>query len=108
MVYKVQLEDRKKDEQQLQSTKKVLAFHTSSDMNNSDDDEEEMAMLSRKIRKFLKKGKFTPTCFNCNKTGHMKKDCPLLKSKGKFKSKKFKKKKDYRASWENVIQGRCY
>ena len=31
----------------------------------------------------------------------MKKDCPLLKNKGKFKSKKFKKKKDYQASWEN-------
>jgi len=49
----VQLEVRKKDEQ-LQSKKKVLAFHTSSDMDNSDDDEEEMAMLSRKFRKFLK------------------------------------------------------
>ena len=31
----------------------------------------------------------------------MKKDCPLLKNKGKFKSKKFRKKKDYQASWEN-------
>ena len=31
----------------------------------------------------------------------MKKDCPLLKNKGKFKSKKFKKKKDYQASWKN-------
>ena len=30
----------------------------------------------------------------------MKKDCALLKNKGKFKSKKFKKK-DYEASWEN-------
>ena len=38
MTYEVQLEDRKKDEQQLQSKKKVLAFHTSSDMDNSDDD----------------------------------------------------------------------
>ena len=31
----------------------------------------------------------------------MKKDCPLLKNKVKFKSKKFKKKKDYQAPWEN-------
>ena len=31
----------------------------------------------------------------------MKKYCLLLKNKGKFKSKKFKKKKDYQASWEN-------
>ena len=39
--------------------------------------------------------------FNCDKIGHMKKNCPLLKNKEKFKSKKFKKKKDYQASWEN-------
>ena len=56
MAFEVQLEDRKKDEQQLQSKKKVLAFHTSSDMDNSDDDEEEMAILSRKLRNFLKQG----------------------------------------------------
>ena len=31
----------------------------------------------------------------------MKKDCPLLKNNGKFKSKEFKKKKDYQASWKN-------
>ena len=60
-------------------------------MDNSDDDEEEMAILSRKFRKFLKQGKFNPTCFNCNKIGHIKKDCPLLKNKRKFK---FNKKKE--------------
>ena len=38
IAYEVQLEDRKKDEQQLQSKKKVLAFHISSDLDNSDDD----------------------------------------------------------------------
>jgi len=56
-------------------------------------------MLSRKFKKFLKQGKFK--CFNYSKTGHMKKDCLLLKNKRKFKSKRFKKKKDYQASWEN-------
>ena len=73
------------------------------DMYNQDDDEEEMAMLSKKFRKFLKQGKFNPICFNCNKTGHMKKDCPLLKNKGKFKSKKFKKKKDFKHHEKIVI-----
>ena len=68
----MQLEDRKNDELQLLLKKKVLAFHTSSDMDNLDDDDEEMAMLSRKLKKFLKQGKFNPTCFNCNKTGHIK------------------------------------
>ena len=67
MAYEVQLEDRKKDEQQPFSKKKELAFHASSDTDNSDDNKEEMAMLSRKFKKFLKQGKFNPTCFNCNK-----------------------------------------
>ena len=31
----------------------------------------------------------------------MKKDCLLLKHKSKYKSKKFRKMKDYEASWEN-------
>ena len=48
MAYEVQLEDRKKDEQQLQSKKKVLAFHTSLDMDNSDDN------ALKKIQKVLK------------------------------------------------------
>ena len=82
MACEVQLEDRKDDELQLQSKKKVLTFHTSSDMKNSDNDKEEMTMLSRKFRKFLKQGKFNPICFNCNKSGHIKKDCPLQKYKG--------------------------
>ena len=52
MAYEVQLEDRKKNEQQPFSKKKEFAFHAFSDTDNSDDDEEEMAMLSRKFRKF--------------------------------------------------------
>ena len=108
IAYEVQIEDRKKDEQQLQSKKKVLSFHTSSDLYNSDDDEEEMAMISRKFRKFLKQGKFkkkkdtndNPHCFKCSKPGHMKKDCSLLKSKGNFKSfnKFYKNKKAFQAT----------
>ena len=48
-------------------------------------------MLSRKFSKFLKQGKFNPTCFNCNKTGHMKKDCPLLKNKREIQEQKVQK-----------------
>ena len=92
MAYEVQIEDRKKDEQQ-QFKKKVLAFYASSYTENSNDEEEEMAMISRKFRKFLKQGKFkknkdtndNPLCFKCNKLGHMKKDCPLLKPKENLK-----------------------
>ena len=101
MAYEVQLEDRKKDEQQLQFKKKVLAFH--SDLDNSDDDEEEMTMILGKFRKFQKQDKINPLCFKYNKPSHIKKDCPLLKYKRNFKTfNKFnKKKKDQQETWEN-------
>ena len=87
MAYEVQLEDRENDEES--KNKKVLAFNTTSDKEDSDDDDEEMGMFARKFRKFIKRGNFkfknsnstNPLCFKCNKPGHMKKDCPMLKNK---------------------------
>jgi len=108
IAYKVQLENRKKDEQQLK--KKVLAFHASLGTEDSKNEEEKIAMITRKFRKFLKLGKFkknkkindNPLCFKCNKPDHMKKDCLLLKPKGNFKSSnKFKKKKAFQAICDN-------
>jgi len=88
MAYKVQLQDRKKDE--LQPKKKVLAFKASLETEDSDD-EEDVAVILRKFKKILRKGKFkknkdindSPLCY-CNKPGHMKKNCPLLKPKANF------------------------
>jgi len=51
MAYEVQLEDRKKDEQQLQSKKQVLAYHTFSDLDSSDDDEDEIDF--KKVQNFF-------------------------------------------------------
>jgi len=67
-------------------------------MEDPDDEEEDIAIISRKFKKNLRKGKFkknkdTPLCFKCNKSGHMKKNCPLLKPKDNFnKFNNFKKK----------------
>jgi len=87
MAYEVQLEDRKKDDE---PKNKSLAFKASENEEDTDSDEEdEIALFTRKFRKYLKKGKFknssfknsneSSMCFNCNKPGHFKKDCPLLR-----------------------------
>ncbi|XP_020258874.1 glutamic acid-rich protein-like [Asparagus officinalis] len=52
MAYEVQLEDRKKDNED--KNKKVLAFQASTDDEDSDD-EEKFEIITRKFRKFLKK-----------------------------------------------------
>ena len=54
MAYEVQLQDRKKDKQ-LQPKKKVFTFNASSDSEDLDNEEDDIAMILRKLRKFLKK-----------------------------------------------------
>ena len=39
-------------------------------------------------------------CFKCNKLGHLKRDCPLLKLKTFKKVKKQTKKKAHQATWD--------
>jgi len=88
MAYKVQVQERKKDEQS-QPKKKLIAFKASSDSEDSDGEEEDMAMITTKFRKFLRKAKFNkfkdtnevPLCFKCSKLGHMKKIVPYLSQK---------------------------
>jgi FtsZ-binding cell division protein ZapB len=116
MAYEVQLEDRKKDEEP--KNKKILAFNASSDNEESDEDDEDIAMITRKFKRFLKRGKLNsnkfkntdlPLCYGCNKPGHIKKDCPLLKSKTKLKNSNFnnfnkiqkKKKKAMSVTWDD-------
>ena len=41
-----------------------------------------------------------PLCFKCNKLGHIKRDCPLLKLKTFKKDKKQNKKKALQATWD--------
>ncbi|XP_057997284.1 uncharacterized protein LOC131176299 [Hevea brasiliensis] len=90
--------------------KKTTAFKAaSSDSSNSSSDEDDLAMITRRFKKAFKKGgskykKFLKKyslkgetskdqseikCFECNKPGHIKPNCPKLKKKNsKDKSKK--------------------
>ncbi|MFV0960729.1 hypothetical protein QML37_30615, partial [Klebsiella pneumoniae] len=107
MAYEVQLHDRLEEE----TKKKTLAFKAISDSENSDEEEdEEIHFITHQFRKFMKNRfqqkmkKVNPSyssevkCFNCKKAGHIKKDCPFLKTKPK---EHFKKKKAFQACWDD-------
>ncbi|XP_057999048.1 uncharacterized protein LOC131177895 [Hevea brasiliensis] len=102
--------------------KKTIAFKVSSENSSDEDDEfdeEELALMTRRIRKmlfqnkkFIPKRNFKkdkgesskrdpPICFECNKPGHIRADCPKLKKPfNKFKKFKKFKKKVLKATWD--------
>jgi len=93
MAYEIQMEERREKEKEregLRRKEKTIALKATSDLESIEDDDtdDDVAFLTRNFKKFLAKGRFTRgkgessrtfTCYECNKTGHMKKDCPLLK-----------------------------
>ncbi|KAE8693977.1 hypothetical protein F3Y22_tig00110788pilonHSYRG00208 [Hibiscus syriacus] len=75
----------------------------SSDEVDEDDDEQEeemvkllkelkRLMISKEVKHESTKKKSPPICFNCQRKGHVKYECPLLKKKGK---------KTFVASWSD-------
>ena len=117
------------------SKKKEIAFNANTLPEDSELDNDTMAMLVRNYKKMFRKGNTSSSfdlsntvCYKCNKTGHMKKDCPLNQNKegsskyykedhykyrknDKYKKDKYKsrkgdrhkyyKKKAYAATWDD-------
>ena len=78
------------------------------------DGDEEMALFVRRFNRFMRRGRFQNKpnvrpeskdeiiCYNCNKPGHMKFYCPLLKKKNEnYKQRRSFKKKALHVTWDN-------
>ncbi|GAV88795.1 zf-CCHC domain-containing protein/UBN2 domain-containing protein [Cephalotus follicularis] len=110
---------KKDDDEEKEKKKKMVALKSSQieDSEDDDDDDEELALITRKFKKFLsskkkfggkpnkkvhQKGETSKKeeiiCFECNKPGHYKSDCPRLKKKDLLKKKN---KKAMIATWDD-------
>ncbi|GKV41208.1 hypothetical protein SLEP1_g48774 [Rubroshorea leprosula] len=102
----------------VEKKKKDVAFKASNQKENSEDDasdgENISTLISREVRRFMKKNiksklekrdegestKRSVKCYECNKMGHYRNECPKLK-KGERKNKKSMKKKAFTTTWSN-------
>ena len=85
------------------SKKKEIAFKATTSNDDVELDNETMAMLVRNYKKMFNKGTENSsfdlsnvTCYNCNKTGHLKKDCPQNQPQDRGSSPKYHKEDKYK------------
>ncbi|KAE8667463.1 hypothetical protein F3Y22_tig00112408pilonHSYRG00039 [Hibiscus syriacus] len=108
LTHELMVKEEEKDEEK-QNMKKMEVGVTFKSINKSyqdsseevdedNDEEEEMAKLFKKFKRFMysnevnnesTKKKSPMVCFNCQRTGHVEYECPLLKKKRSSKKKPF-------------------
>ncbi|GAV91776.1 zf-CCHC domain-containing protein [Cephalotus follicularis] len=116
MTHEISIKKKDDDEKKEKRKKKVVAKKSFTNEESEDDSDEELALITRKFKRFLaNKKKFGGKpykkthpqkretskldeiiCYECNKSGHFKSDCPRLKKK-----EQIKKKKALLATWED-------
>ena len=119
LAFEVVLGAKKSQDKEAVKEKKSLALAAAKSSKKAveseeESDEEDMVMLAKKFKKFMRFNKFKkrdfskkskgdsqeqedeqPRCFECNKPGHMRANCPKLKNK-------HSKKKAMKATWDDT------